>query len=221
MSLPDSVRSALTDDAARTWEAIAPVLPSALYLGGGTALVIRLAHRVSRDLGFFYHRAAVDLDSLVAALEMAGPFAVTGRSPGTLNGLFSQTKLQILHADEVEPQCRLEPPDRVAGIDVAATGDILAMKLKVIVDRGELRDYFDLMAIEREVGRTVEEGLALFLERYGRPPEPYVIEPIVRALGYLGDVDEDKSLPVSKAELEAYWGKRQPEIIRRTARFRL
>jgi hypothetical protein len=69
----------------------------------------------------------------------------------------------------------------VGGIEVAGVGDILAMKLKVIVDRGELRDYFDLMAIERDAGRTVEEGLGLSLERYGLELEPFVIEPVVRA----------------------------------------
>lgn len=89
----------------------------------------------------------------------------------------------------------------------------------MIVDRGELRDYFDLMAIERDAGRTVDEGLGLFLERYGRPPEPFALEPVVRALGYLGDVDEDDLLPVGKAEIEAYWRRRQPEIIRSVGRF--
>lgn len=219
MTLPDAVLRALPADAGRTWEAIAPLLPRALYLGGGTALAVHIAHRVSRDLDFFYHEGSVDLAVLADALATAGPFAVTQAEPGTLNGLFSQTKLQFLHADEVEPQRRLEPTRFVGGIEVAGIGDILAMKLKVIVDRGELRDYFDLMAIERDVGRTVEEGLGLFLERYGRPPEPYAIEPAVRALGYLGDVDEDELLPATKHEIEAYWQRRQPEIIRNAGRF--
>lgn len=219
MTLPKAVRRALPDDAAGTWEAIAPLLPPPLYLGGGTALAVHIAHRVSRDLDFFYHEHAVDLGALAETLPTSGPFVVTHAEAGTLNGLFSQTKLAFLHADEVEPQHRLEPTRAVGGIAVAGIGDILAMKLKVIVDRGELRDYFDLMAIERDAGRTVDEGLGLFLERYGRPPEPFAIEPVVRALGYLGDVDEDDLIPVGKAEIEAYWRRRQPEIIRSAGRF--
>lgn len=219
MTLPDEVRRALPDDAGRTWETVAPLLPRALYLGGGTALAVHIAHRVSRDLDFFYHEGAVDLASLADTLATAGPFVVTQAAPGTLNGLFSQTKLQFLHADEVEPQRRLEPTRTVGGIEVAGIGDILAMKLKVIIDRGELRDYFDLMAIERDAGRTVEEGLGLFLQRYGRPSEPFAIEPVVRALGYLGDVDEDELLPATKEEVERYWRRRQPEIVRNAARF--
>lgn len=219
MTLPRDVRLVLPEDAAETWEAIAPLLPPELYLGGGTALAVHIAHRVSRDLDFFYHEGAVDLASLAEALAAAGPFAVTQVVAGTLNGLFSQTRLQFLHADEVEPQRRVEPTRRVGGVEVAGIGDILAMKLKVIVDRGELRDYFDLMAIERDAGRTVEEGLGLFLQRYGREPEPFAIEPVVRALGYLDDVDEDELLPATKEEIEAYWRRRQPEIVRNAARF--
>jgi hypothetical protein len=96
----------------------------------------------------------------------AGPFAITDRSPGTLNGLFSATKVQFLHADEARPQHLLEPPGKVEGLMMAQISDLLAMKLKVVGDRGELRDYFDLMTIEQRTSRTVNEGLALFVERF-------------------------------------------------------
>ncbi len=59
----------------------------------------------------------------------------------------------------------------------------------------------------------------MFLQRYGRPPEPFAIEPVVRALGYLGDVDEDELLPATKEDVERYWRRRQPEIVRNAARF--
>ena len=36
-------------------------------------------------------------------LSAAGPFAITERAPGTLNGVFSATRVQFLHADEVRP----------------------------------------------------------------------------------------------------------------------
>lgn len=219
MSLPDAVRRCLPADTAKVWETFAPVLPSPLYLGGGTALAVHLAHRVSQDLDFFYHRHAVDLVALRADLEQLGPFVVTGSGPGTLNGLFSDTKVRFLHADEVAPQRRLESLREVAGIDVAGVGDILAMKLKVVAERGELRDYFDLMAIEQQAGRFVEEGIALFAERYGRPREPATAEPIVRALGYLDDLDDDLALPLAKSDIAAYWTRRQLEVLRNVARF--
>ncbi|MGI8660925.1 MAG: hypothetical protein ACR2LH_07830 [Thermoleophilaceae bacterium] len=103
-ALPAEVRRALPDDAVGTWEAIAPLLPPPLYLGGGTALAVHIAHRVSRDLAFLYHEHAVDLAAPRRGARNEWPVVVTHAEAGTLNGLFSQTKLQFLHADEVEPQ---------------------------------------------------------------------------------------------------------------------
>lgn len=220
MSLPDDVRRTIPEDTASTWETIAPTLPSQLYLGGGTALAVHLAHRVSKDLDFFYHGHAVDLAAVRGELERLGPFAITSSGPGTLKGVFSETKVQFLHADEVAAQRLLEPLREVAGIHVAGIGDIFAMKLKVVAERGELRDYFDLMTIEQQAGRGVEEGIALFAERYRLPREPATAEPIVRALGYFDDVDEDLGLPLARADIAAYWKRRQPEVIRNVARFR-
>ncbi len=217
MTLPPALQEVLPGDAARSWELMAPALPQELYLIGGVALAVHLHHRVSRDLDFFFHEE-VDLDLLTATLQDLGPFAITLRSEGTLNGLFSETKVQFLSAAS---QALLEPPTEVAGLRVAGIGDIFATKLKVIGDRGELRDYFDLMEIERQAGRRVEEGLGLFLTRYQVPPGDPTIRHIITALGYLGDVDEDDLLPAGKEVIEAYWRKRQPEIVRHLGRFAL
>lgn len=101
----------------------------------------------------------------------------------------------------------------IARIRVASVRDIAAMKLKMIVDRGEMRDYFDLMELDRRRVVDVEEGLSLFLERY-EPSNPaeYVMT-IVRALGYLGDVAADPELPTSRTEIESYWTKRQLALL--------
>lgn len=219
MTLPREVRQVVPPATAEAWDTIAPVLPPGLYLAGGTALAVHLAHRISNDLDFFFHEQSVDLHALRNVLEGAGPFAVVTSESGTLNGVFLGTKVQFLHADESLPQRRLEPLSNVGGLDVAGVGDILAMKLKVIAERGELRDYFDLMAIETQAGRTVEDGIALFLERYDRPREAASVEPIVRALGYFEDLDDDLSLPATKDEIAGYWTRRQPELLANLARF--
>jgi hypothetical protein len=211
--LSERVRRILPPDTASTWEAIAPVVLSAAYLGGGTAIAVHLAHRVSRDLDFFFHRNSVNLDELGARLSAAGPFAVTERAPGTLNGVFSATRVQFLHADEVRPQRLLESPTHVDGLSVARISDLIAMKLKVVGDRGELRDYFDLMTIEQRTGRTVDEGLALFVERFQPEYPDQAINHILRGLGYFDDVDPDDALPVPRQQIVDYWTRRQPEII--------
>lgn len=213
MPLPDELRRVLPDDTARTWEQIAPVVPEAAYLAGGTGIAVHIGHRVSRDLDFFYHAAGVDLDELADRLHSLGTFAVTTRSSGTLNGLYNRTKVQFLHADEGRPQYLLEPPSTVEGIRVAGLSDLIALKLKVIGDRGELRDYFDLMMIERITQRRVEEGIELFLNRF-RPADPQgAVRHILLGLGYFDDVDDDAALPVERDEIVAYWTKRLPDVL--------
>jgi hypothetical protein len=164
-------------------------------------------------LDFFFHHHSIDLDDLASRLSSAGPFAVTERSPGTLNGLFSSTKVQFLHADEGRPQLLLEEPLETDGLRVAGLSDLIAMKLKVVGDRGELRDYFDLMTIEQRTGRTADEGLALFVARFQPEYPQQAINHILLGLGYFDDVDPDDALPVPRSDIVAYWTRRQREIV--------
>jgi len=209
----DRVGKILPPDTAATWDEIARVVPPAAYLGGGTAIAVHLAHRISRDLDFFFHHQSIDLDELARRLAAVGPFAVTERSAGTLNGVFSATKVQFLHADEARPQHLLESPREVDGLRIAGLSDLIAMKLKVVGDRGELRDYFDLMTIEQRTGRTADEGLALFVARFQPEYPEQAINHILLGLGYFDDVDPDNALPMPRSQIVDYWTRRQPEIV--------
>ena len=73
------------------------------------------ATEVSRDLDFFFHRGSVDLDRLARRLSAAVPVRDHGALTGTLNGLFSATKVQFLHADEGQTQHLLEAPRTSTG----------------------------------------------------------------------------------------------------------
>ncbi len=54
--------------------------------------------------------------------------------------------------------------------------------------------------------------MPLFVERY-RPRIPrQAVATIVLGLGYLGDVADDPTLPLSRSDIEAYWQHRQPQI---------
>jgi Nucleotidyl transferase AbiEii toxin, Type IV TA system len=211
--LPERLRAILPAGTAETWETIAPAVPPDAYLGDGTAVAVHLAHRMSRDLDFFFHHDSVDLDRLAKRLSALGAFAVSQRAPGTLNGVFSGTRVQFLHADERRPQHLLETPQQVEGLRIAQISDLLAMKLKVVGDRAELRDYFDLMVIEQRAGRMAEEGLSLFLDRYQPEYPDQALNHIVLGLGYFDDLDPDEALPVPRQEVVDYWSRRQPEIV--------
>jgi hypothetical protein len=219
MTLPEIIRDVVPRDTANTWEAIADAVPAAAYLVGGTALAMHFRHRISRDLDFFLEEP-IDVGELVAALQQRGRFVTTARddqSPQTLNGVFGGTKLQFLEASS---QVLLERPAVIGGVRVAQVHDLLATKLNVLTHRPALRDYVDLMVIERQGHVSVEEGLSLFVQRY-RPAVPdQAIRLIVECLGSLQDVEPDPELsflpgvrPVTKADVARYWNRRLPEVV--------
>jgi hypothetical protein len=203
--LPAGVASAL--------KKLRPVLPDGLYLAGGTALALRLGHRTSKDLDFFFHGSAGNIDQLEAMLLGLGA-VVEARGPGTLRGYLSTTKVEFFQDDLGAPLRQLEEPERIADVSVAGMKDLMAMKLKVLAERGELRDYYDVKCIDEDGVVSLEAGVALFLERYGLDRASDALSHLVRAFGYLDDVDEDESLPMSKAALARWWQVRQARFLR-------
>lgn len=213
MTLPPAVRRVLPDDTATTWEVVAPILPDGAYLSGGTALAIHLGHRISRDLGFFLEHP-IDLERLRARLAERGSLHVdtfaAERGRQTLNAVFGATKLQFLEASTLTV---LEPFHDVAGVRIAGIGDLLATKLKVILDRPELRDYFDLLVIERDAQRYAEEGLTLALHKYRPQASDGFIANALRGLAFFDDVADDPGVPMAREEIARYWTDRVPEIV--------
>lgn len=213
--IPSDVRRLLPSDTAKAWIELAPHLPEPLYLGGGTAVMVHLQHRESRDLDFFSH-VDVDLDRLKKTLGKVGRFAVTSEDKGTLKGLYGATKLEIF----VNPALKqLAPPQTVAGLRIGSLQDLMAMKIKVLAERGEARDYFDVKTIDESGGIPVEEGIELYLDRYPIDSTSAVLQHLYRALGDLSDVEEDAALPMTTAELQEWWSRRQARVLRNSNRF--
>lgn len=208
-SLPRDLRDVLPRDTARSWVMLREHIPESMVLHGGTALTAYLRHRVSRDLDFFFDDPAVDLDELAARLGALRPFAATLLDRDTLNGVFGDTKVQFLSMAGQEP---VEEDIDIAGLRVASMRDLAATKIKVIGDRGELRDYFDLKAIEEQTSLTIESSLLDYQERYQTDDQGTLVH-IVRALGYLDDVGDDPALPSGRRAIEDYWHARQPGLL--------
>lgn len=219
MTLPDDLRSVLPRQTAQAWPAVAAVAPDDAVLMGGTALTVHLHHRISRDLDLFT-ASSFDPEALAARLAEHGWFATTTMAEGTLNGVLDEAKVQFLWA---EGQHQLEEPTRVAGMAVGSVSDLLATKVKVIGDRGELRDYVDLMAIEQQAHRGVEEGIELYLQRFGLDDTHPSVRAIVLGLGHFGDVAGDPLLEAEQGpdlfdRVRTYWQHRQREVIARLDR---
>lgn len=77
---------------------------------------------------------------------------------------------------------------------VASLEDLLATKLKAILDRAEAKVYHDIAAILSS-GVSLERGLGAFAEMYRRDP----VLPL-KALGYFKDGDLP-SLPNSRQDV--------------------
>jgi len=208
MPLPEWLLPVLPGDTAHAWEVLAEILPDHAYLGGGTAVATHLQHRVSEDLDVFFESTPA-LDDLAAELERRGPTVVSRSEGGTLDCRFATTKVQLLDA----AHCHLvEDPVVVAGLRVAGLGDLMGMKLRAITDRGTHRDYFDLAAMELNGGRSIEEGMAYFDARFEPRNPDEAVANVLRALSYLGDIEEDPAIAVTVEELQGYWQRRLPAI---------
>jgi hypothetical protein len=143
-------------------------------------------------------------------------FAVTRESGGTLAGLFGATKVEFFDASRLN---RLAEPVVVAGLSVAALQDLMAMELKVMAERGEMRDYFDVKAIDEQGGVSVEEGVELYMRRYGIEPSSGALPHLYRTMGDLSDVEVDDLLPIDLDELQQWWSARQARVLRNSDRF--
>lgn len=74
----------------------------------------------------------------------------------------------------------------------------------MIGDRGELRDRFDLMAIETTAGPYVERGLDLMLAKYRSRHRADFVSRTIRELGHTDDLLDDPGLPISRSEIVSF-----------------
>lgn len=195
------------------WPIVAAVSPPSGVLMGGTALAIHLRHRRSQDLDIFVHEP-FDPGELLLRVEATAEVALVGIADGTLNCVANGVKVQFL---EARGQRVIEPPTMLAGMAVGSVRDIAATKYKVIGDRGELRDYYDLMRLAASAGIEPELGLRMYCERYGVGLEHPSVAHIVIALGSFDDVANDPWLSESDPgatldTVSSYWQQRQPKV---------
>ena len=195
------------------WPLVAAATPRSGVLMGGTALAMYLRHRRSRDLDVFVHEP-FSPETVLERLQTEAAVAVYNIAEGTLDCNVNGVKVQFLYARGQSP---LDGPSTIEGLAIGSMRDIAATKYKVIGDRGEMRDYYDLMRIATDAGISPHIGLRLYSERYGVTLEDPSVAHIVMALGSFADVADDPWLAEAaeanaSATVTAYWQQRQPEI---------
>ena len=178
--LPESQR--------RLWPRLAAIRDSGFVLYGGTAVALRLGHRQSVDFDFFSHREFRP-EMLIREFRLLADAPIVQESPNTLTVLVpgEQGPVKISFFGGLtfgrldEPQTT---PDEV--MVVASMLDLLAHKLKVILQRVESKDYLDIDALLR-TGTTLAEGLAGAQALYPNFP----VQEALKALTYFkgGDLE--------------------------------
>ena len=180
---------------------------------GGTALAVWLRHRRSEDLDFFVPEM-LDSAALVAALSEAGGFAPTSVSDRLIRGTFDDTKLDIVaHPGEFA----LGPPRVVEGLHVGSLHDVAASKFKAITDRKQLRDFIDVMCIDRAGDITVEQGTILYLRKHALEFELDSVRTFLRHLTDFRYLDDDPAMHDTfgvdaRPAVMAYFLRRAPEV---------
>jgi len=122
-------------------------------LYGGTALALRLGHRQSIDFDFFSAIPFAPLD-LKERLGLAGE--VSQAEPNTLTVFHEGVKLSFFGGLSLGV---IAPPDHLAACPVASIPDLAGCKLAALVNRVELKDYLDVVAILR-TGLALPDMLA-------------------------------------------------------------
>lgn len=140
------------------WPDLRPVQDLGFVLYGGTAIALRLGHRQSADFDFFSSRP-VDREALRKALPFLQATTVRQDSRNTFEvATLLDVKVAFYGGLDFG---RVRPPERTEDgvLRVASLADLMATKLKVILQRSEAKDYQDIAAMVR-AGVSVAAGLA-------------------------------------------------------------
>lgn len=160
----------------RLWKTLRRINDLGFVLYGGTAIALRLGHRASIDFDFFTERA-LDHTSLEESLAFLPAAQVLQETPDTVTVLVPSdapnerpVKLSffgsITFGRVGEPQWTNEGIVQVASLE-----DLLATKLKVLLQRVEAKDYLDIAALLGN-GVSLARGLAAARSLFGLAFQP-------------------------------------------------
>ncbi len=140
------------------WPELRSIQQHGFVLYGGTAIALRLGHRQSVDFDFFSAQR-VDAQRLRTALPFVKAATVRQESTNTLE-VETQSGVKVAFFGGLEFG-RVGQPQRTTDgvLRVASLDDLMATKVKVILQRSEAKDYRDIAAMVR-AGVRLETGLA-------------------------------------------------------------
>ncbi len=172
------------------WPELRPTVALGFVLYGGTAIALRLGHRQSVDFDFFSERP-LDRPAIHAAFPFMARCTVLQDERNSLGVLVpcgdsaqEQVKLSFFGTIGLG---RVGEPDLTddGTLEVASLDDLMATKVKVILQRAEAKDYRDIVQMIG-VGVDLARGLAAARELYGPNFQP---SESLKAMTYFRDGD--------------------------------
>lgn len=175
----------------RLWPELRPSVELGFVLYGGTAVSLHLGHRSSVDFDFFHDRplAREDIGAAFAFMRRATTLQeskdtlvvmVPGSGAGSRDGVKVSFFGGLSFGRIGDPLLCDDGVMLVASLD-----DLMAHKLKLILQRSEKKDYQDLAAMIR-AGCSVAHGLAAARLFFGNAFQPAAS---LKALTYFKDGD--------------------------------
>jgi hypothetical protein len=177
--------STLSEAQKEIWPLLAPAPSLSFVLYGGTAVALHLGHRASIDFDFFR-------SSLLDKGEIQTSFQFMANAQTIQEGVNTLVVNVRMPSGPVKVSFfggmaigRVNDPlqTKDSTLLVASTEDLLATKLKAILDRAEAKDYRDIVAI-LSAGVSLERGLGAFAKMYDKDPALPL-----RAIGFFKDGD--------------------------------
>lgn len=167
------------------WPQLAPAPRLSFVLYGGTAVALHLGHRRSLDFDLF-SASPLDKNRIAASFAFMADAQTIQEDPASwvVMAHTSGAPVKVSFFGDLgfgrvgEPLLTSDAVLLVASLD-----DLMATKLKAILDRAEAKDYQDIAAM-LSAGVSLEKGLGAFSAMFGKDPALPL-----RALGYFKDGD--------------------------------
>jgi len=168
----------------RLWPELAAT-PADFTLYGGTAIALRLGHRQSVDFDFFSQQP-FEPRSLLQGVSYLKVAVLRRSAANTLTvtvdrgGPVQLSFFGGLGLGQVAPAENVEGPR----FSVAALIDMAGMKVAVVTQRAELKDYLDIHVLLTKAGISLPEMLAAGAVIYGTEFNPLLS---LKAIAYHDD----------------------------------
>jgi len=177
--------SILPESQRRLWSELNQV-PEDFVLYGGTALALRLGHRISVDFDFF-SSSPFQPEELVRSLPFAKGTEILQSSANAVTILVDRgAPVKVSFFGNLGFGQMKEPEiTNDNGLKIASVIDIMASKLKTILQRSEAKDYIDIAEILGS-GISLEQGLGASRAVYGESMNTMLP---LKALCYFDDGD--------------------------------